>query len=234
MLNDVVVTLVTRVYAQFVMLQTSQSFMFSGTMVWIINNLSSRVVHSEGGMPWPSLFLSMLCQLWKSRNDFIFNSTCWICLNVDGAVSSVTRTGSIGGLLRDYVGSWISDFQKRIGNCTPLQAELWAIFIGLQYAWDQGVEILQVQSDFKEAVQMLNAPLAGTNSFSLVRAIVKLFQRGWRVDIIWVARSGNQAANALAKNADFSALYTIHMHNTPEFLWPLLSHDASSFSSSPA
>ncbi|KAK8665055.1 hypothetical protein V6N13_005230 [Hibiscus sabdariffa] len=40
----------------------------------------------------------------------------WICLNVDGEVSIVTGTGSIGGLLRDYAGSWIFNFQKGIGK----------------------------------------------------------------------------------------------------------------------
>ncbi|KAK8582654.1 hypothetical protein V6N13_069426 [Hibiscus sabdariffa] len=81
---------------------------------------------------------------------------------------------------------------------------------------------------------MLNAPLASTNSFSLVRAIVKICQRDWIVDIIWIARSGNQAADALATNADFSALDTIHLHSPPEFLWTLLSHDVSSSSFDPA
>ncbi|KAK9041434.1 hypothetical protein V6N11_016536 [Hibiscus sabdariffa] len=77
---------------------------------------------------------------------------------------------------------------------------------------------------------MLTSPLANVNSFSLVRAIVKLCKRGWSVDLIWIARSCNQAADALAKKADVSAFDTIDLLSPPEFLRPLLCHDISSFS----
>ncbi|KAE8719485.1 hypothetical protein F3Y22_tig00109957pilonHSYRG00251 [Hibiscus syriacus] len=66
----------------------------------------------------------------------------WICLNVDGLVSSATGFGSIGGVFRDHEGSWILGFNKSIGITSPLQAELWAIFIRLQLAWDNGFELL--------------------------------------------------------------------------------------------
>ncbi|KAK8565585.1 hypothetical protein V6N12_059143 [Hibiscus sabdariffa] len=45
---------------------------------------------------------------------------------------------SVGGLFCDQSGSWLSGFQKAIGIMQPLQAELWAILIGLQLAWDTG------------------------------------------------------------------------------------------------
>ncbi|KAK8482263.1 hypothetical protein V6N11_047085 [Hibiscus sabdariffa] len=47
---------------------------FQPDVAWIINNLCSRLLHSEGGIPRSSLFLSTLWQLWKSRNDLVFNS----------------------------------------------------------------------------------------------------------------------------------------------------------------
>ncbi|KAK8989992.1 hypothetical protein V6N11_064401 [Hibiscus sabdariffa] len=152
----------------------SPGFYASSLQVWVINSLSSRVVHSEGGMPWPSLFLSTLWQLWKSHNDFVFNS---VLLPIE--------------TIRNRAITWARYYSGVYQQIFPVVSE---------------------------GVQMLNAPLVSTNSFSLVRAIVKLCQRGWIVDIIWVARSGNQAADALAKNADFSALDTIHLHTPPEFL----------------
>ncbi|KAK8985639.1 hypothetical protein V6N11_068887 [Hibiscus sabdariffa] len=154
----------------------------------------------------------------------------WTCLNVDGAVSSVNGTGSIGGLLRDHEGTWLYGFQKGIGMCNSLHVELWAIFTGLEFAWEHGIEILQVQSDCKEAVQMLNAIHAVSCPFPLVRAIAKLCQRGWVVDITWIARDGNRAADALAKSADSSDLTVVHLNSPPTFLLPLLLHDASCIS----
>ncbi|KAK8512106.1 hypothetical protein V6N11_069006 [Hibiscus sabdariffa] len=111
----------------------------------------------------------------------------WTCLNVDGAVSTVTGAGAIGGMLRDLAGSWIFGFQKGI------------------------------ETYCKEAVQMLNSLHADNNPFALLRAMVKLRQRGWVMDIIWVARDGNQAADTLAKSADSSALDVFHFLRPHEF-----------------
>ncbi|KAK8527670.1 hypothetical protein V6N12_054875 [Hibiscus sabdariffa] len=107
----------------------------------------------------------------------------WICLNVDDIVSTESSNGAIRGLFRDHFGSWISGFQKTIGKCSPLQAELWAIFTGLNYSWDQVFTLLQIQTDCKEVVTMLNAVHAAKSTFPLVRATVKLRQKGWVTDI---------------------------------------------------
>ncbi|KAK8589339.1 hypothetical protein V6N13_088186 [Hibiscus sabdariffa] len=85
-----------------------------------------------------------------------------------------SSTGAIGGLYRDHSGSWIAGFQMTIGKCSPLQDELCALFIDLKYAWDLGFMTLQVQTDCKEVVTMLNAMHADISTFSLVYAIVKL------------------------------------------------------------
>ncbi|KAL4333989.1 hypothetical protein GQ457_07G016090 [Hibiscus cannabinus] len=89
---------------------------------------------------------------------------------------------------------------------------------------------MQPKAIDESSIQMLTSPLANVNSSSLIRAIVKLCKRGWSVDLIWIARSSNQAVDALAKRVDVSAFDTIDLHTPPEYLRPLLSHDVSSFS----
>ncbi|GMI66329.1 hypothetical protein like AT5G42905 [Hibiscus trionum] len=108
----------------------------------------------------------------------------WTCLHVDGAVSTSTNNAAVGGLLRDCSRQWISGFQRAIEKCKPLQTELWAILVGLQFAWNQGVEILQIQSDCAEAVKMVNAMHVDSSPLPLVRAIAKLRRNGWVTDII--------------------------------------------------
>ncbi|KAK9034913.1 hypothetical protein V6N11_076965 [Hibiscus sabdariffa] len=157
-------------------------------------------------MPWPTLFISTLWELWKNRNDWVFNT---IMLPI-AAICSRAITWA-----RYYSG---------VEQHAPPIASL------RNHAWDRGIEILQVQSDCKEAIQMLTSPLANVNSSSLARAIVKLCNRGWSVDLIWIARSSNQAADALARRADVSAFDTIALHSPPEFLRPLLCHDISNSS----
>ncbi|KAK8996373.1 hypothetical protein V6N11_076610 [Hibiscus sabdariffa] len=109
-----------------------------------------------------------------------------------------------------------------IGKSSPLQAELWALFIGLKYVWDLGFMTLQVQTDGKEVVTMLNAMHADRSTFPLVCVIVKLRQKRWMTDIIWIPREGNRAADMLAKSTVSSALDMILLHTPPRCLIPLL------------
>ncbi|KAE8709144.1 hypothetical protein F3Y22_tig00110332pilonHSYRG00991 [Hibiscus syriacus] len=73
----------------------------------------------------------------------------WICLNVDGAVSNQSGLGTIAGVFRDYEGSWMLDFNKKIDVTRPLQG---AIYISLQVYWEKGFEVLSIQTDSLEAV----------------------------------------------------------------------------------
>ncbi|KAL4295600.1 hypothetical protein GQ457_12G010160 [Hibiscus cannabinus] len=248
----------------------SLSFAQPDLLTWIENNLRSGMIHTEWDIPWSFIFVSTIWQLWKSRNDFVFNailhpkevvasramtwaryySGCcpprnsfvtlhceprtwrrsdpgWICLNVDGAVSKGTNAGAIGGLFRDHSGAWIAGFQQAIGKCSPLHAELWDLFIGLQYAWELGLTILQIQTDCKEVVNMIYALDADRSVFSLVRAIAKLRQKCWITDIIWVPRDGNRAADMLAKSTDCSALDMLRLLTPPRYLIPLLQNEAT-------
>ncbi|KAK9038615.1 hypothetical protein V6N11_023473 [Hibiscus sabdariffa] len=178
---------------------------------WIISNLCTQANIMEWNVPWSTLFISIIWQLWKSRNDFVFNNLIpsldsivgrattwtgyyadivkpvssiirsiplstswrqpdvgWTCLNVDGVVSPLTGAASIGGLFRNSSGLWLSDFQKVVGTCHPLQAELWAIFTGLEITWAQGFELLELQSDCVEAVTMINSLSAERSPLPLV------------------------------------------------------------------
>ncbi|KAK8484558.1 hypothetical protein V6N11_028875 [Hibiscus sabdariffa] len=128
---------------------------------------------------------------WRQPNP------CCICLNVDGAVSMVSNSGAIGGLLQDHSGSWISGFT-----------------------------ILRVQSDSKDVITMLNVVQTARSAFLLVRAIAKLRQKRWVTDIVWVPHDGNRAADVLAKLVDPSALDIIELQSPPERLHPILHSDA--------
>ncbi|KAK8555205.1 hypothetical protein V6N12_009358 [Hibiscus sabdariffa] len=45
---------------------------------WLQQNLSSTMLHHTNGIPWNLLFISTLWQIWKYRNDFVFNSSLQI------------------------------------------------------------------------------------------------------------------------------------------------------------
>ncbi|KAL4285019.1 hypothetical protein GQ457_16G017490 [Hibiscus cannabinus] len=87
----------------------------------------------------------------------------WICLHTDGVVNVASDIGTIGGLFRDSVGSWILDFGRNIGFMDALNAELCAIHDGLKLAWNNGFLNLQVRSDCFMAISLVD-PNTANNS----------------------------------------------------------------------
>ncbi|KAE8669528.1 hypothetical protein F3Y22_tig00112231pilonHSYRG00194 [Hibiscus syriacus] len=146
----------------------------------------------------------------------------WICLNVDGVVSSTTKNGAIGGVFSDNEGSWILGFNKTLVILQPLHAELWAIYVGLQVAWDHGFELLIIQSDSMEAVNLLNKPDAHSSPLPLVRVIDKIRKQAWVTTIQWISRRGNSHADALAKSTSFHSFDTHFFEEPPADLQQLL------------
>ncbi|KAK8593727.1 hypothetical protein V6N12_045802 [Hibiscus sabdariffa] len=145
----------------------------------------------------------------------------WLCLNVDGAVSLNTGKVSIGGLLRDLVGNFIFGFSKFIDCTNSLHAELWSLLVDLQLAWAYGVNFLQVQTDCKKVLQLLQDPHVDSCSISLVRSIRQLWRKAWFIDLTWTSRSSNKAA----KLADHSSFDMSFLSNPPAELHDTLTAD---------
>ncbi|KAL4296041.1 hypothetical protein GQ457_12G028380 [Hibiscus cannabinus] len=157
-----------------------------------------------------------------------------LCLNVDGAVSLNTGKVTIGGLLRDTAGNFIFGFSKYIGFTNSLHAELWALYVGLQLAWDHGVNFLQIQTDCNHCNRVLEL-LHDTNvdscPISLVRSIHQFWRHAWYVDLIWVPRSSNQAADSMARIANCSSFDLLFFSDPPAQLHDVLTTDALVLSS---
>ncbi|KAK9005282.1 hypothetical protein V6N11_042725 [Hibiscus sabdariffa] len=100
----------------------------------------------------------------------------WFCLSVDGGVS-LAGMGRIGGAIRNSEGDWIVGFVISIGFSNCLHAELWAVFEGLKLAWEFGFERLLIQSDSRQAVDLVNSVSADSSVLSLIRAIARLRQK---------------------------------------------------------
>ncbi|KAK9015916.1 hypothetical protein V6N11_007004 [Hibiscus sabdariffa] len=149
-----------------------------------------------------------------------------LCLNVDGAVSLNTGKATIGGLLRDTAGNFIFGFSKYIGFTNSLHAELWALYVGLQLAWDHGVNFLQIQTDCKRVLELLHDTNVDSCPISLVRSIHQFWRRAWYVDLIWVPRSSNQAADSMARIANCSSFDLLFFSDPPAQLHDVLTTDA--------
>lgn len=121
-------------------------------------------------------------------------------VNCDGAVSHNPRNAACGGVIRDTYGNMIVAFAKHLGDCSSLQAELWAIFYGVQLAKDRGFDRLKVESDSMIAINFLNKDCVTSHvCYPLVRAILNICQDGMLVSWSHTLREANQVVDALSK-----------------------------------
>ncbi|KAL4362824.1 hypothetical protein GQ457_04G010070 [Hibiscus cannabinus] len=51
-------------------------FFSSSPEPWVVSNIRSKLIFSDGSTPWACFFPTLLWQLWKRRNDFIFTDVC--------------------------------------------------------------------------------------------------------------------------------------------------------------
>ena len=57
-------------------------------------------------------------------------------VNVDGPYRKASSSAACRGLIRDHIGRFIKGFSTNLGCCNALWAKLWALYKGIQLAWD--------------------------------------------------------------------------------------------------
>ncbi|KAA3472337.1 Retrovirus-related Pol polyprotein LINE-1 [Gossypium australe] len=75
----------------------------------------------------------------------------------DGAVNSNPGAAAAGVVARDHAGNWIMGFNRFLGNCTPIEAEIWGIMDGILILLNKGYRQIIIVSDNLEVVQNLSA-----------------------------------------------------------------------------
>ena len=68
-------------------------------------------------------------------------------MNSDGCYKSDRYLAGAGGVLQDHFGHWICGYSVRLGTCSIVSAELWALIHGLQLAWEREVRLLMIEID---------------------------------------------------------------------------------------
>ncbi|XP_057425671.1 uncharacterized protein LOC130719033 [Lotus japonicus] len=82
-----------------------------------------------------------------------------------------------GGLLRDKAGGWLAGFSSSAISGGSFEAEVTMLRDGLVIAWHQG---------YKKVI--------------ILKEIMAIMAREWRVTVNWVHRDGNAAADWLVKH----------------------------------
>ncbi|KAK8523329.1 hypothetical protein V6N12_047853 [Hibiscus sabdariffa] len=181
---------------------------------WIKWNLQNPSYFATVQDDWDIKFGAILWNLWSQRivaevghaaslssiggrmvPDQRSKSIIWrppepnkVKLNVDGAHRMRDGVASCGGVIRDSNGTWIADFSKYIGKCSALEAEFWAVFEGLQCAWQLGYRRILVESDNTDVVHTLQAKATNAVYSSLLEHIRSLLRYNWEVEFCHVSR----------------------------------------------
>jgi ribonuclease HI len=152
-----------------------------------------------------------------------------IKLNVDGCSKGNPGVAGAGGVIRDHLGAWIGGFARNIGICSSVNAELWAVYVGLQLAWDRGFRKVDLESDSKVVVGLINGDSVRVDrNYNIIMQIKGMLGRDWEVTTYHVYREANCVADWLANyglTRDLLDRGSDVLEEPPSGLYPLLYYD---------
>ncbi|OMP08004.1 Zinc finger, FYVE/PHD-type [Corchorus olitorius] len=131
-----------------------------------------------------------------------------------------------GGLIRDESGKWIIGYNLKIGVCSSLTTDLWALYEGLKLSWDKGCRKVVVESDSVAVVECLKKPLCLLDSNrALIQSCRDLLNNNWDCKLQIVRRDENSCADWLAANVEVNQQGLSIIKVPPFKLIPLLERD---------
>ncbi|KAF7827446.1 reverse transcriptase [Senna tora] len=146
-------------------------------------------------------------------------------LNIDGAASN--NLLGTGGIIRNDQGYYMISFCKFLGQGSSVQAELWALQIGLSIARDINISHIEIETDCTMLIHLINNnQLTNLHPlFSVIctcRHFLSAFD-SWELKHIY--REANGCADALAKHARMTCCNSCTFLEPLVFLLPLLAKD---------
>ncbi|KAL0287134.1 UNVERIFIED_CONTAM: putative ribonuclease H protein [Sesamum radiatum] len=122
----------------------------------------------------------------------------------DGASKGNPGISGAGGILRDQLGKVIFAFQEPLGNATNTQAELSAIYRGLQICFSRGLRKIWIETDATAIIKIISAPQRGAwNLQATLQNICKILNQ-MEHKLSHIFREGNQVADFLANQACYN------------------------------
>ncbi|CAL5362434.1 unnamed protein product [Camellia sinensis] len=137
-------------------------------------------------------------------------------LNVDGCSKGDPGQAGYGGLLRDETGIWIWGFYGKLGHCTSLEAELWAIYRGLTILFQKGTKGVEIESDSELAIDQIQN---GPNTHSPYKALIedaRFLLKRCDCLLRHTLREGNRCADKLASLGVEQSEYVVLLEDPPE------------------
>ncbi|KAK5820130.1 hypothetical protein PVK06_025176 [Gossypium arboreum] len=83
---------------------------------------------------------------------------------------------AVGGVIRDDQGMWIPGFNRRLGQCSVFNADLWGILDSLLLLQNRHCDKVLIRTDSMEVLQAIHGAFSLTYFSALIRHIHKLLQ----------------------------------------------------------
>nr|GMC63228.1 ribonuclease H [Ipomoea batatas] len=148
-----------------------------------------------------------------------------MCLNVDGSLDA-EGTAGCGGALRNHNGEWLGGFMQAFHTTHAIEAEVWAIVKGLEWAWKKDVRHLIIQSDSKEAVDWINGRDTPRGHIQmLVEEGHSWMKKDWDIQVHHVLREQNMVADSIAKMARHTVGSFNDIRDPPQRILNLIEDD---------
>ena len=150
----------------------------------------------------------------------------WLKCNVDGSFIDENSTSKAGWVIRDDKGSYKGSVQaKGMKVSSPLESELQAILMSMQFCWSRGYRRVIIEGDCQKAVNLLNNKQRHFGLYNWIREIKWWESRFEDISYQWVGREANQVADKLAKHGD-SEYNSFQFHFfVPSFVSNLIHED---------
>ncbi|GLT78653.1 hypothetical protein SLA2020_501810 [Shorea laevis] len=125
----------------------------------------------------------------------------YVKINVDGSARGTPGASAAGGVCRDSNGDWCFGFTQQLGMGIAIRAELYALWKGLQLAWEKGYKKVIIETDSLLAKQKLEQHGGVANSLSMLcRGCTELLNRNWDCKLRHVFREANSCADVMASS----------------------------------
>ncbi|KAH1222053.1 putative ribonuclease H protein [Glycine max] len=87
-------------------------------------------------------------------------------MNTDGTSIGNPVNAGFGGINGDQHGNWITGYSGSCGYTTSLNAELLAIYFGMNLAWNLGYKTIVCESDSKVALDLIMKGINSTHPYA--------------------------------------------------------------------
>jgi ribonuclease HI len=210
------------------------------TTCWYLWWTRHRLTHDQSIPPLSKRKLSILamvansekaCGKKKQRSDvkWIKPDPRQVKLNVDAAFHDESKTGSIGAIIRDYLGNFVAAWVKYFSNvASATMAEAYAMKEGLALARDLGCNRIIAELDSIDVIEACKGESTWWNELSAIYAdCTDIVVSIGCVTFGHIMREANEVAHELAKYSHSNRVSCSWSGDPPSFILDRIINDVT-------